>query len=98
MPPRITSSMLGCVAAVMAMVSPSHPSPAVIHRTSISLMGGVDWVVLATGPPVRRASRGSGAGSIFLLKVDLGKRGNVLILAGFSSRYGRIQEIRAAVK
>jgi hypothetical protein len=26
------------VAAVMAMVSPSHPNPAVIHRTSISLI------------------------------------------------------------
>ena len=31
--------MLGCVAAVTAMVSPSQPSPAVIHKTSISEMG-----------------------------------------------------------
>ena len=30
--------MLGCVAAVMAMVSPSQPRPAVIHRISISEM------------------------------------------------------------
>src|SRR6266550_2490300 len=30
------SSMLGCVAAVIAIVSPSHPRPAVIQRTSIS--------------------------------------------------------------
>ena len=34
--PTTISSMLGCVAAVMAMVSPSQPSPAVIHKTSIS--------------------------------------------------------------
>ncbi len=31
--------MLGCVAPVIAIVSPSHPSPAVIHKTSISAMG-----------------------------------------------------------
>jgi hypothetical protein len=31
------SSMLGCDAAVMAMVSPSQPSPAVIQRMSISV-------------------------------------------------------------
>jgi hypothetical protein len=28
------------MAAVIAMVSPSHPSPAVIHRTSISAIDG----------------------------------------------------------
>src|ERR1700722_1511859 len=33
------SSILGCVAAVIAMVSPSQPRPAVIHRTSISEIG-----------------------------------------------------------
>jgi hypothetical protein len=31
--------MLGCVAAVTAIVSPSHPRPAVIQRTSISEIG-----------------------------------------------------------
>src|ERR1700734_1030411 len=36
--PNISSSRLGCVAAVMAIVSPSQPSPAVIHNTSISVM------------------------------------------------------------
>jgi hypothetical protein len=30
--PRRRSSMLGCVAAVIAMVSPSQPRPAVIQR------------------------------------------------------------------
>lgn len=39
-PPRTMSSILGCVAAVIAMVSPSHPSPAVIQSTSISAIGG----------------------------------------------------------
>src|SRR5580658_1901519 len=39
MPPRSTSSMLGCMAAVIAMVSPSQPSPAVIQRMWISVMG-----------------------------------------------------------
>ena len=29
--------MLGCVAAVIAIVSPSQPKPAVIHRTSSSV-------------------------------------------------------------
>ncbi len=38
-PPLTTSSRLGCVAAVIAMVSPSHPRPAVIHRTSIARIG-----------------------------------------------------------
>src|SRR5580692_8490094 len=33
------SSMLGCVAAVTAIVSPSQPRPAVIHNTSISEIG-----------------------------------------------------------
>src|ERR1700759_2316946 len=37
--PPTTSSILGCVAAVIAMVSPSQPRPAVIHRTSISEIG-----------------------------------------------------------
>src|SRR5690349_6176623 len=31
--PRISSSMLGCVAAVSDTVSPSQPKPAVIQRT-----------------------------------------------------------------
>ena len=31
--------MLGCVAAVTAIVSPSQPGPAVIHNTSISEIG-----------------------------------------------------------
>ena len=53
--------MLGWVAAVMAMVSPSHPSPAVIQRTSISAMGGADWVVPATGPPVHCVGEGKQA-------------------------------------
>src|SRR5580692_52374 len=35
------SSMLGCVAAVIAIVSPSHPRPAVTHRTSISAIASV---------------------------------------------------------
>ena len=73
MPPRTMSSILGWVAAVMAMVSPSHPRPAVIHRTSISAMGGAGWVELATDLQCNRAPRGSGAGTIFHPKVDLGK-------------------------
>src|ERR1700722_9393401 len=36
--PSTMSSMLGCVAPVMAMVSPSQPSPAVNQRTSISFI------------------------------------------------------------
>src|SRR5580704_3257074 len=36
--PNVSSSRLGCVAAVIEMVSPSQPSPAVTHRTSISVM------------------------------------------------------------
>src|ERR1700691_1894937 len=39
MPPRRTSSMLGCVAAVIAIVSPSQPRQAVIQRMWISAMG-----------------------------------------------------------
>src|SRR5580692_3196808 len=39
MPPRSTSSMLGCVAAVIAIVSPSQPRPAVIQRMWISDTG-----------------------------------------------------------
>src|SRR5579863_3442272 len=39
----------------MAMVSPSQPSPAVIHRTSISAIAGADRVLVATGPPAHRA-------------------------------------------
>src|SRR5580692_7432649 len=35
--PRRTSSMLGWVAAVIAIVSPSQPRPAVIQRTSSSV-------------------------------------------------------------
>jgi hypothetical protein len=37
-PPNTRSSMLGCEAAVMAMVSPSQPSPAVIQRMPISVL------------------------------------------------------------
>src|SRR5262249_18896548 len=37
--PSKISSRLGCAAAVMAIVSPSHPRPAVIHKISISRMG-----------------------------------------------------------
>src|ERR1700755_556151 len=74
MPPNTTSSILGCVAAVMAMVSPSHPRPAVIQRTSISAIGGAGRVEVATGLLCKRApTRGSGAGTIFLRKVELGK-------------------------
>lgn len=40
-PPITMSSILGCVAPVMAMVSPSQPRPAVIHKTSISVIGPV---------------------------------------------------------
>ena len=39
MAPSTSSSMLGCVAAVMAMVSPSQLNPAVSQRMSISSMG-----------------------------------------------------------
>src|SRR4051794_21768420 len=46
MAPSTRSSMLGWVAAVIAMVSPSQLSPAVIQRTSIS---GTDMVA----PPAR---------------------------------------------
>src|SRR5277367_483520 len=43
-PPRRISSMLGCVAAVIAIVSPSQPRPAVIQSTCISFIGGgVEW-------------------------------------------------------
>ena len=37
------SSTLGCVAAVMAIVSPSQLSPPVIHKTSISDIGEIHW-------------------------------------------------------
>src|ERR1700678_4078450 len=65
------SSILGCVAAVMAIVSPSHPRPAVIHRTSISAMeGGVRDVSsrMVVGLPTRSLlrlamRRGTGHGS-----------------------------------
>ena len=40
--------MLGWVAAVMAIVSPSQPSPAVTHRTSISVIGGVSFAVASS--------------------------------------------------
>src|SRR5580698_4437864 len=42
MPPRSTSSMLGWVAAVIAIVSPSQPRPAVIQRMWILVMGIAD--------------------------------------------------------
>jgi hypothetical protein len=38
-PPITMFSMLGWVAAVIAIVSPSQPRPAVIQSTSISLIG-----------------------------------------------------------
>src|SRR5215470_3556065 len=42
---RRTSSRLGWVAAVIGMVSPSQPSPAVIQRISISWMGLIEpWI------------------------------------------------------
>jgi hypothetical protein len=37
------SSMLGCVAAVIAIVSPSQLRPPVIHKISISGMGAEFW-------------------------------------------------------
>src|ERR1700680_4560758 len=37
--PRTMSSMLGCVAAVIATVSPSQPRPAVIQSTSTCAPG-----------------------------------------------------------
>ena len=44
----------GCVAAVIEIVSPSQPRPAVIHRTSISGKGGVSrpvgWVIIQPVP------------------------------------------------
>src|SRR5580704_5345894 len=43
--PRRISSILGWVAAVMAMVSPSQPRPAVIHSTSSSVTP--PWFVAA---------------------------------------------------
>src|SRR5215472_13913161 len=42
--PISTSSMLGCVAAVMETESPSQPRPAVIHTTWTSLTSGGRWV------------------------------------------------------
>ena len=52
--------MLGCVAAVMAMVSPSQPRPAVIQRTSIS--SNTDESIAAGSllcrPALRTGSRG----------------------------------------
>src|SRR6202167_4299005 len=50
------SSILGWVAAVMAMVSPSQPRPAVIHRTSISEMGERVRSERRAGPMTRMAS------------------------------------------
>src|ERR1700722_15402469 len=49
--PNISSSRLGCVAAVMAIVSPSQPSPAVIHNTSISVMA-----LMQQQAPLRRSN------------------------------------------
>src|SRR5215469_16866339 len=51
------SSMLGCVAPVTAIVSPSHPSPAVSHKTCISANG--------SGRPGR--SPGAGANCVINL-------------------------------
>ena len=44
--PSMTSSMLGCVAAVIETESPSQPSPAVIHRTWTSETAGAFCVTL----------------------------------------------------
>ena len=52
--------MLGCVAAVIAMVSPSQPSPAVIHRMSISSMGEDIRVDAVPGPICDFFSRRNG--------------------------------------
>src|SRR5215467_9772342 len=43
--PISTSSMLGCVAAVIDTESPSHPRPAVIHTMWTSLTSGGRWVL-----------------------------------------------------
>src|ERR1051326_5413756 len=48
--PSTTSSRLGCIAAVTATVSPSQPSPAVIHSTCTSP---------TASPPCRRSSPGA---------------------------------------
>src|ERR1700722_2445204 len=53
--PNISSSRLGCVAAVMAIVSPSQPSPAVIHNTSISVMA-----LMQRQAPLRQTNTGDG--------------------------------------
>ena len=47
--PRSRSSRLGCVAAVTAIVSPSHPSPAVSQRMCSSRMAGSRWVIRPWG-------------------------------------------------
>ena len=44
MAPSSTSSMLGCVAAVIETESPSQPRPAVIQRTWTSETAGGFWV------------------------------------------------------
>ena len=44
MAPSKTSSMLGCVAAVMETESPSQPRPAVIQRMWTSETGDGFWV------------------------------------------------------
>src|ERR1700733_13475563 len=44
MAPSRTSSILGCVAAVMETESPSQPRPAVIHKIWTSLTAGAFWV------------------------------------------------------
>ena len=56
---------LGCVAAVMEMVSPSQPSPAVIQSTSISAKGGVSrdgWLLVIQATPMFDRPRGGGSG------------------------------------
>src|SRR5215469_443427 len=59
--PAVTSSMLGWVAPVIAIVSPSQPSPAVNQRISISLIalaracisGRLTWASLIDPPGER---------------------------------------------
>jgi hypothetical protein len=44
MAPMTMSSILGWLAAVVEMVSPSQPRPSGLHRMWISLTAGVCWV------------------------------------------------------
>jgi hypothetical protein len=59
MAPLRMSSMLGCVAAVVAIVSPSHPSASGIHRMWTSLAAGSRCFVRPLGPDLVSAMRSS---------------------------------------